>query len=91
MDDLALHYLGYKTIHYADVAGSGKKQLTFNQVNIDEAMPYACEDVIVTNELNIILDSKLQDYPKLMLLYKSVEIPLIKIMLKLERNGAFVD
>ena len=39
MDDLALHYLGYKTIHYADVAGSGKKQLTFNQVNIDEAMP----------------------------------------------------
>jgi DNA polymerase-1 len=91
MDDLALHYLGYKTIHYADVAGSGKKQLTFNQVNIDEAMPYACEDVIVTNELNIILDLKLQDYPKLMLLYKSVEIPLIKIMLKLERNGAFVD
>ena len=91
MDDLALHYLGYKTIHYADVAGSGKKQLTFNQVNIDEAMPYACEDVIVTNELNIILDSKLQDYPKVMLLYKSIEIPLIKIMLKLERNGAFVD
>ena len=91
MDDLALHYLGHKTIHYADVAGSGKKQLTFNQVNIDEAMPYACEDVIVANELNNVLDSKLQDYPKLMLLYKSVEIPLIKIMLKLERNGAFVD
>ncbi len=91
MDDLALHYLGYKTIHYADVAGSGKKQLTFNQVNIDEAMPYACEDVIVTNELNNVLESKLQDYPKLMLLYKSIEVPLIKIMLKLERNGAFVD
>mgnify|MGYP000341079704 FL=1 len=91
MDDLALHYLGYKTIHYADVAGSGKKQLTFNQVNIDEAMPYACEDVIVTNELNNVLESRLQDYPKVMLLYKSIEIPLIKIMLKLERNGAFVD
>jgi len=91
MDDLALHYLGHKTIHYADVAGSGKKQLTFNQVNIDEAMPYACEDVIVTNELNNVLESKLQDYPKLMLLYKSIEVPLIKIMLKLERNGAFVD
>ena len=48
MDDLALHYLGHTTIHYADVAGSGKKQLTFNQVSIDEAMPYACEDVIIT-------------------------------------------
>jgi DNA polymerase-1 len=54
-------------------------------------MPYACEDVIVTNELNNVLESKLQDYPKLMLLYKSIEVPLIKIMLKLERNGAFVD
>jgi len=91
MDDLALYYLGHKTIHYADVAGSGKKQLTFNQVDISEAMPYACEDVIVTNELNNVLESRLQDYPKLMLLYKSIEIPLIKIMLKLERNGAFVD
>ena len=56
MDDLALHYLGHKTIHYADVAGSGKKQLTFNQVDISEAMPYACEDVIVTNELNNVLE-----------------------------------
>jgi DNA polymerase-1 len=83
--------LGHKTIHYADVAGSGKKQLTFNQVDISEAMPYACEDVIVTNELNNVLESRLQDYPKVMLLYKSIEIPLIKIMLKLERNGAFVD
>ena len=64
MDDLALHYLGHKTIHYADVAGSGKKQLTFNQVDISEAMPYACEDVIVTNELNNVLESRLQDYPK---------------------------
>ncbi len=91
MDDLALYYLGHKTIHYADVAGSGKKQLTFNQVNIDDAMPYACEDVIVTNELNNVLGVKLQDYPKLMLLYKSVELPLIKIMLKIERNGALVD
>ena len=91
MDDLALHYLGHKTIHYADVAGSGKKQLTFNQVDITEAMPYACEDVIVTNALNNVLESQLQNYPKVMLLYKSIEIPLIKIMLKLERNGAFVD
>jgi DNA polymerase-1 len=91
MDDLSEYYLGHKTIHYADVAGSGKKQLTFNQVNIDEAMPYACEDVIVTNELNKLLDHKLERYPKLMALYQNIELPLIEIMLKLERNGALVD
>ena len=91
MDDLSEHYLGHKTIHYADVAGSGKKQLTFNQVNIDEALPYACEDVIVTSELNKILESKLQQYPKLMTLYRTLELPLVNIMLKLERNGALID
>ena len=91
MDDLSEHYLGHQTIHYADVAGSGKNQLSFNQVSIEEAMPYACEDVIVTNELNNVLESRLQQYPKLMALYKSIELPLIKVMLKLERNGALVD
>jgi DNA polymerase-1 len=91
MDDLSEHYLGHKTIRYADVAGSGKKQLTFNQVNIDEAFSYACEDVIVTYELNKILESKLQQYPKLMSLYRTLELPLVDIMLKLERNGALVD
>ena len=88
---LALHYLDHTTIHYSDVAGSGKKQLTFNQVSIDEAMPYACEDVIVTNELNNLLELKLQSFPKLVALYKSIEIPLIKVMLRLERNGALLD
>ena len=91
MDDLSEHYLGHQTIHYADVAGSGKNQLSFNQVSIEEAMPYACEDVIVTNELNNVLESRLQQYPKVMALYKSIELPLIKVMLKLERNGALID
>ena len=91
MDDLSEYYLGHKTIHYADVAGSGKKQLTFNQVNIEEALPYACEDVIVTSELNKILESKLQQFPKLMTLYRTLELPLVNIMLKLERNGALID
>jgi DNA polymerase-1 len=54
-------------------------------------MPYACEDVIVTNELNKLLDHKLERYPKLMALYQNIELPLIEIMLKLERNGALVD
>ena len=91
MDDLALHYLGHETIHYSDVAGSGKKQLTFNQVSIEEALPYACEDVIITSELNNLFESKLQNFPKLLALYKTIELPLIKVMLRLERNGALLD
>ena len=91
MDDLSEYYLGHKTIHYADVAGSGKKQLTFNQVNLNEATPYACEDVIVTYELNKALQEKLEKFPKLVSLYQNLELPLVKTMMKLERNGALVD
>ena len=91
MDDLSEYYLGHKTIHYADVAGSGKKQLTFNQVNLNEATPYACEDVIVTYELNKVLQERLEKYPKLVALYQNLELPLVKTMVKLERNGALVN
>ena len=91
MDDLSEYYLSHKTIHYVDVAGSGKKQLTFNQVDLDEATPYACEDVIVTYELNKVLQERLEKFPKLVSLYKNLELPLVKTMMKLERNGAFVD
>jgi DNA polymerase-1 len=91
MDDLSEYYLGHKTIHYVDVAGSGKKQLTFNQVNLNEATPYACEDVIVTYELNKVLQERLEKYPKLVALYQNLELPLVKTMVKLERNGALVN
>jgi len=83
--------LGHKTIHYADVAGTGKKQLSFNQVSIDQALPYACEDVIVTYKLNKVLEEKLEKLPTLRTLYQELELPLVNIMLTLERNGALVD
>jgi len=91
MDDLSEFYLGHKTIHYADVAGTGKKQLSFNQVSIDQALPYACEDVIVTYKLNKVLEEKLEKLPTLRKLYQELELPLVNIMLTLERNGALVD
>jgi DNA polymerase-1 len=91
MDDLSEFYLGHTTIHFSDVAGSGKKQLSFNEVNLDQAAPYACEDVIVTQELNKVLEEKISQYPKLQTLYRTLELPLVKIMLKLERNGALID
>lgn len=87
MDDLALHYLNYRTIHFSDVAGKGKKQITFNQVGLDQAFPYACEDVIVTQELNQALDADLAQYPKLAKLYQTLEVPLIEVLVRMERNG----
>jgi len=91
MDDLAQHYLDYQTIHFSDVAGKGKKQITFNQVGLEQAFPYACEDVIVTQELNQVLDSDLAQYPKLAKLYQTLEVPLIEILVRMERNGVELD
>jgi DNA polymerase-1 len=91
MDDLSEFYLGYTTIHFSDVAGKGKKQLSFNEVSLDQAMPYACEDVIVTQELNKVLEEKIAKLPTLKNLYQKLELPLVKIMFKLERNGALID
>ncbi len=91
MDDLAQHYLNYQTIHFADVAGKGKKQITFNQVGLEQAFPYACEDVIVTQELNQVLDGDLAQYPKLAKLYQTLEIPLIEVLVRMERNGVELD
>ena len=91
MDDLAQHYLNYQTIHFADVAGKGKKQISFNQVGLNEAFPYACEDVIVTDELNKVLDNDLAQYPKLTQLYQTIEIPLIKVLMRMERHGVALD
>ena len=91
MDDLSEFYLGHTTIHFSDVAGKGKKQLSFNEVSLDQAMPYACEDVIVTQELNKVLEEKIAKLPTLKNLYQKLELPLVKIMFKLERNGALID
>ncbi len=91
MDDLAQHYLNYQTINFSDVAGKGKKQITFNQVALDEAFPYACEDVIVTDKLNQVLEVELTQYPKLEKLYQTLEVPLIQTLVKMERNGVALN
>ena len=91
MDDLASFYLQYKTIKFSDVAGSGKKQVTFDNIVIEKAYPYACEDVIITRELNNILSAKIKQYPLLLKLYKDLELPLIKTLVNIERNGVLID
>ncbi len=91
MDDLSEYYLKHTTIHFEDIAGKGKKKITFNQVNIDVAASYACEDAIVTHRLNKVLAKKLVNYAKLYKLYQTIELPLINVLVTMERNGVELD
>lgn len=91
MDTLALKYLGQKTTHFEDVAGKGAKQLTFNAVALEQAAPYAAEDAAVTLKLHEMLWPKLAAEPSLQALYQTVELPLVPVLSKIERNGAWVD
>ena len=90
LDTLALKYLGQRTIHFEDIAGKGVKQLTFNQVPIEQAAPYAAEDAEVTLRLHQLLSEKLEQEPALSQLYRELEIPLVSVLSRIERNGALV-
>ena len=90
LDTLALKYLGQRTIHFEDIAGKGVKQLTFNQVPIEQAAPYAAEDAEVTLRLHQLLSKKLEQEPALSQLYRELEIPLVNVLSRIERNGALV-
>jgi len=91
MDSLALKYLGRSTIHFEDVAGKGVKQLTFNQVDIDIAAPYAAEDADITLQLHETLWGKLQSHPRLVSVFEDIERPLINVLGRIERKGALID
>ena len=90
LDTLALKYLGQRTIHFEDIAGKGVKQLTFNQVPIEQAAPYAAEDAEVTLRLHHLLSEKLEQEPALSQLYRELEVPLVNVLSRIERNGALV-
>ena len=90
LDSLALKYLGQRTIHFEDIAGKGAKQLTFNQVPIEQAAPYAAEDAEVTLRLHQHLSAKLDQESALSALYRELEIPLVPVLSRIERNGALV-
>jgi DNA polymerase-1 len=91
MDSLALKYLGCNTIHFEDIAGKGKNQLTFNQIPIEKAAPYAAEDADVTLRLHNALWPKLEKEPELKWLYENIEIPLVPVLSRIERNGVYID
>jgi DNA polymerase-1 len=91
MDDLAKTYLGVTTIHYEDVAGKGAKQIGFQDVPIEQATPYAAEDADITLRLHQVLSAKLQQQPALHDLYTQLEMPLVPVLARIERNGVLID
>jgi DNA polymerase-1 len=91
MDSVARQYLGKETIHFEDVAGKGAKQLTFNQVDLETASPYAAEDADITLQLHEALWSQLSDIPSLRAVYEDIEQPLVPILLSMEETGVLVD
>jgi len=91
MDSLALKYLGHSTIRFEDIAGKGAKQLTFDQIALEQAGPYAAEDADVTLRLHQTLWTRLQAIPSLEKVLTEIEMPLVPVLARIERNGALVD
>jgi DNA polymerase-1 len=91
MDSLALHYLDKKTISFIEIAGKGASQLTFNQIALDQAGPYAAEDADITLRLHQALWPQVEAQLPLKTLFQEIELPLIKVLSRIERTGALVD
>ncbi|MEZ8116019.1 DNA polymerase I [Vibrio splendidus] len=91
MDSLALRFLQHSCISFEQIAGKGKKQLTFNQIELGEASPYAAEDADVTLRLHNRLMENIEQDEKLKTIYEEIEVPLIPVMSRIERTGVFID
>lgn len=91
MGSLALKYLGQRVISFEEVAGKGAKQITFDHVPIEQAAEYAAEDADVTLRLHEALIPRLEAEPRLREVYEDLELPLVPVLSKIERNGAYVS
>lgn len=91
MDSLAQKHLNHTTVHFEDIAGKGAKQLTFNQIDLDQAGPYAAEDADITLRLHHRLWPHLEKSSGLKCVFETLEMPLVPILSKIERKGAMID
>ena len=91
MDSLAEKYLDEITTKFTDIAGKGVGQLTFNQVALEHAAPYASEDADITLRLHEVLWPQLEEHETLTCVLKNIEMPLLPILSKIERTGALID
>ncbi|HZX24192.1 MAG TPA: DNA polymerase I [Woeseiaceae bacterium] len=91
MGSTARHYLGLETIPYEQVAGKGAKQITFDQVALEEALPYAAEDADVTLQLHHRLWGELAETGRLRKVYEEIEQPLVAVLTEMEETGVLLD
>ncbi|WP_432471360.1 DNA polymerase I [Amphritea sp. HPY] len=91
MDAMADTYLDIKTVKFEEIAGKGKKQLTFNQIEMEQAAPYAAEDADITLRLHQTLNAKLAKDADLEQVFSDIELPLIPVLARMEQQGALVD
>ncbi len=91
MDALAKFYLDYDTIHYEDIAGRGAKQKTFDQIELEVASDYAAEDADITLRLHEKLSAELAADERLLAVYSDIEMPLLDVLLDVERHGVLID
>lgn len=91
MDSLADRWLKHQTISFEEIAGKGKKQLTFNQIDLETAGRYAAEDADVTLQLHLKMWPKLEKVAGPLSIFKNVEMPLVPVISRIERNGVKID
>ncbi|WP_324032706.1 DNA polymerase I [Aeromonas caviae] len=91
MDSLARKYLNAETISFEDIAGKGVKQLTFNQIELEQAAPYAAEDADITLRLHQALWGKLSAEPGLAKVFSEIELPLLPVLARMERLGTTIE
>lgn len=91
MDSLARRYLNVETISFEDIAGKGVKQLTFNQIELEQAAPYAAEDADITLRLHQALWGKLSAEPGLAKVFSEIELPLLPVLARMERLGTTIE
>ncbi|MDX7999841.1 DNA polymerase I [Xenorhabdus sp. Reich] len=91
MDSLAERHLSYKTTTFEEIAGKGKKQLTFNQIPLEEASKYAAEDADVTLRLHQAMYPQLESESTLTKVFQKIEMPLVPVLSRIERTGVLID
>ncbi|MGX2974110.1 DNA polymerase I [Ursidibacter arcticus] len=91
MDALAERYLGHQTIPFEEIAGKGKNQKTFDLISLEQATEYAAEDADITMKLHQMLSQELNKEPELLKLFEQIEMPLVAVLSRVERNGVLID
>lgn len=91
MDSLARRYLNVETISFEEIAGKGAKQLTFNQIELEQAAPYAAEDADITLRLHQTLWGELGKQPELAKVFTEIELPLLPVLARMELMGTTIE